>query len=62
MEQKDELTGQMQQHKYADLAKVGLGFDVVAGHARFTGPDTLEVDGRPLHARSYLGDAAAGAA
>lgn len=53
VEQKDELTGQMQQHKYADVAKA-WGFDVIAGHARFTGPDTLEVDGRPLHARSYL--------
>lgn len=51
MEQKDELTGQMQQHKCADVAKA-WGFDVVAGHARLTGRDTLDVNGRPLHART----------
>lgn len=51
--QKDELVGRLRQAKYADVA-AAYGFDVRPGHARFTGDDLLEVDGRPLPARAYL--------
>ncbi len=51
--QKDDLVDTLRQAKYADL--VGeYGFDVVPGHARFTGADSIEVDGKPLKARTYL--------
>ncbi|MDP1804615.1 MAG: FAD-dependent oxidoreductase, partial [Acidimicrobiales bacterium] len=51
--QKDELVGQLRQAKYIDVA-AAYGFEIVHGQARFADPDTLEVDGRPLRARSYL--------
>lgn len=51
--QKDELVGQLRQAKYIDVADA-YGFEIVHGEARFVGPDTLEVDGRPLRATSYL--------
>jgi mercuric reductase len=51
--QKDDLVGSLRQAKYADVA-AAHGFAVLAGHARFTGPDALEVDGRPLRAAAYL--------
>jgi len=53
VEQKDELVGRLRQGKYAAVADAH-GFDVRPGHARFTGPDTLTVDGTPLPARAYL--------
>jgi mercuric reductase len=51
--QKDELVGALRQEKYADLVDA-YGFEVIPGRARFTGPDRLEVDGRPLTGRAYL--------
>jgi len=51
--QKDELVGQLRQCKYAEVADA-YGFEILHGEARFTGPDTLEVDGRELRATSYL--------
>ncbi len=51
--QKDELVGQLRQSKYAEVADA-YGFEILHGEARFTGPDTLEVDGRELRATSYL--------
>ncbi len=51
--QKDELVGQLRQSKYAEVADA-YGFEILHGEARFTGPDTLEVDGRELRAASYL--------
>ena len=51
--QKAQLIGRLQQHKYADVAQA-WGFPVVTGEARFTGPDTLDVDGEPLRARAYV--------
>jgi len=51
--QKDELVGQLRQAKYAEVADA-YGFEILHGEARFTGPDTLEVDGRQLRATSYL--------
>lgn len=51
--QKDRLVGELRARKYERLAD-DYGFEVIRGHGRFTGPDTLEVDGRPLHARRFL--------
>lgn len=51
--QKDELVGRLRQAKYVDVA-TAYGFEILHGQARFAGPDTLEVDGRALRARSYL--------
>jgi mercuric reductase len=51
--QKDELVAVLRQEKYADLVDV-YGFEVLKGRARFTGPDTVEVDGKPIRARHYL--------
>lgn len=51
--QKDELVGRLRRAKYADVADAH-GFEVRPGRARFTAPDTLEVDGRPLPSRAYL--------
>lgn len=51
--QKDELTGRLRQARYADVA-AAHGFEIRPGHARFTDPDTLLVDGAPLPAAAYL--------
>jgi len=51
--QKDELVDRLRQAKYADVA-AAYGFEVRAGHARFTTADALEVDGKPLPAGAYL--------
>lgn len=51
--EKDDLVVGLRQAKYAEVA-TAHGFDVRAGTARFTGPDMLEVDERPLQARAYL--------
>ncbi|MGM0724005.1 MAG: mercury(II) reductase [Actinomycetota bacterium] len=53
VEQKDELVGRLRQGKYAAVADAH-GFEVRPGRARFTDPDTLEVDGAPLPAHAYL--------
>lgn len=51
--QKDELVEGMRQAKYLDLADA-YGFDIIRGTARFSGPDTLEVDGQALQAGAYV--------
>lgn len=51
--QKDKLVGHLRQAKYLDVAAAS-GFEILHGQAGFVDPDTLEVDGRPLRARSYL--------
>jgi len=51
--QKDELVGGLRQAKYVDLA-AGYGFEILPGDARFTGPQTLAVDGRELRAGAFL--------
>jgi len=51
--QKDELVDMLRQVKYADLV-ADYGFSVISGHARFTGPSSITVDGRPLHAPRFL--------
>jgi len=50
---KDELVGVLRQEKYANLLDV-YGIDLIEGIARFTGPTTVEVDGRPITAGRYL--------
>ena len=53
MAQKQDLIDSMRQAKYARVADAH-GFPIRYGHARFTGPDTLEVDGEPLVAAAYV--------
>lgn len=51
--QKDELVGRMRREKYLDLIEA-YGFEVIHGHASFTGPDRVSVDGRELTAGAFL--------
>jgi mercuric reductase len=51
--QKDDLVAALRQQKYADLAGA-YGFDVIGGHAAFTGPDTVEVAGRVIRPGAVL--------
>ena len=51
--QKDELVEAMRHEKYEDLVDV-YGFDLIRGEARFTGADSLEVDGRSVPADRFL--------
>lgn len=51
--QKDELVATMRQEKYEDLIDI-YGIDLIRGEARFTGPDTVEVDGRLVRAGRFL--------
>ena len=50
---KDDVVGELRQEKYVDLAE-HYGFELVHGHARFAGPDRLDVDGREVHARRFV--------
>ncbi len=50
---KDELVAALRREKYADLVD-HYGFEVLHGEARFTGPDSVQVDGRSLTAGRYL--------
>ncbi len=51
--QKDQLVATMRQEKYEDLIGI-YGIDLIRGEARFTGPDTVEVDGRLVRAGRFL--------
>ncbi|MHB1432830.1 MAG: mercury(II) reductase [Streptosporangiaceae bacterium] len=51
--QKNELVAALRKEKYADLAGA-YGFDILPGHAGFTGPDTVEVAGRLIHPGAVL--------
>lgn len=51
--QKDELVDTMRKEKYLDLIDA-YGIELITGHAEFTGPDTVVVDGRTLTAGAYL--------
>jgi mercuric reductase len=53
VEQKDELVGRLRQSKYADIA-AAHGFEIRYGQARFTGPDSLEVDSAQLETRRIV--------
>ncbi len=50
---KDEVVQELRQEKYLDLA-AHYGFELVHGRARFTGSDSLDVDGRGLRARRFV--------
>jgi mercuric reductase len=51
--QKDELVTAMRHEKYEDLIDI-YGIDLIHGEAHFTGPDTVEVDGRQVRAGRFL--------
>jgi len=51
--QKNELVETMRQEKYLDLVDA-YGFELIPGHATFTGPDAVAVDGRTITADAYL--------
>jgi len=51
--QKDELVGELRQHKYEDL--IGdYGWELVRGEAAFADPHTLAVGGRRIRAKAFL--------
>lgn len=50
---KDELVAALRQEKYVDLVDA-YGFELLAGKARFAGPDAVVVDGRLVTAERYL--------
>lgn len=51
--QKDDLVAALRQEKYAGLVDA-YGFEVLPGHAAFTGPDTVEVAGRVIRPGAAL--------
>jgi mercuric reductase len=51
--QKDELVATMRREKYEDLLDI-YEIDLLRGDAHFTGPDTVEVEGRQVRAGRYL--------
>jgi len=51
--QKNDLVETMRQEKYEDLLDI-YGIDLIRGTARFTGPDTIEVDGSDVRAGRFL--------
>lgn len=51
--QKDDLIARLRGAKYLDVA-AAHGFEIRQGEARFANPDTLLVDGDPLHAAAYV--------
>lgn len=51
--QKDELVAALRQEKYADLVDA-YGLEVLAGHARFVDPETIEVAGRCIRPGAVL--------
>jgi mercuric reductase len=46
---KSEVVDELREEKYTDLAE-HYGVDIIRGHARFSGPDTLSVGGREVMA------------
>ena len=53
VDQKNQLVAKLRRDKYEDLID-HYELDLIHGTARFTGPDTIDVDGRPLRASRYL--------
>ena len=51
--QKDELVAALRQEKYADLVGA-YGFEVIPGYAAFTGPGSVEVNGRAVRPGAVL--------
>ncbi|MDP9728005.1 mercury(II) reductase [Alicyclobacillus tolerans] len=50
---KNELVGELRQHKYIDLIDE-YGFDLIQGEARFVDERTVDVNGRQITARNFL--------
>ena len=50
---KADVVATLRREKYVDLAE-HYGFELIAGAARFAGPDTIAVDGRALRAARFL--------
>ena len=50
---KDGIVSDLRSGKYVELAE-RYGFDIVSGHATFTGPDRLAVEGRMFEAENFL--------
>ncbi|MGH2751850.1 MAG: mercury(II) reductase [Actinomycetota bacterium] len=50
---KADVVAMLRKEKYLDLA-AHYGFDLIAGRARFVGPDAIEVDGREIRAARFL--------
>jgi mercuric reductase len=46
---KKAVVDELRQEKYIDLAE-HYGFEIISGHARFAGPDRLDVDGQEIAA------------
>lgn len=51
--QKDELVAMLRQVKYADLVS-DYGFTLIPGHAHFTSPSAIIVDGKTIAAGTFL--------
>ena len=51
--QKEHLVAKLRKDKYEDLIE-HYEFDLIRGTARFTGPETIDVDGRALRAGRFL--------
>jgi mercuric reductase len=51
--QKDELVETMRKEKYVDLVDA-YGWELIPGHAAFTGPDQVSVNGKTVTASAYL--------
>ena len=53
VEMKNEVVDNLRHAKYLELAE-RYGFEIVKGTARFTGPDTIDVDGRQIRAGHFV--------
>ena len=53
VDEKDELVAAMRQTRYEDLIEL-YGIEIIPGQARFTGPGSLDVEGRPVKAGRFL--------
>lgn len=53
VERKDELVGELRQHKYIDLIEE-YGFELIQGEASFVDPAAVEVNGRRITAHNFL--------
>ena len=51
--QKDGLVEKLRQHRYVDVLD-SVGVPLIRGRARFTGEDTLDVDGKTYRSRRFL--------
>lgn len=50
---KNDVVEMLRKEKYEDLAE-HYGFEIIKGSARFSGPDSIDVDGREIRAGHFL--------